>query len=442
MIKNPYMRIFYFILLMQLFVKSFAMNYSVNTDFFSRFNDEKFTCYIYQALVNNHDLRKADYKVEQYRYEITNAISKELPQLSVAGNYLGTHFPRGDRNFFIRENSFILPFRVNFEPDLLLKNKDKIESVKKIYKANVANQKRTYISLLSDVANAYLNILLFDYLIEKQNQILANKLNNANSNAFKFRYGVIDLIGLNNIWEDYNTQKIILDNLIKNQKTALFNFASLIGESAMNWQEIERGKLEDFEYQETIPAIINSDLIYQRPDVIEIENKLKSAKIDITVAKKDFFPSFNINGGLIFDTAGGGNFFSWGSSFAYLLMGATQDIFSGGAKLANLRIKKARFKELLEEYQQTDLNAIKEVVNALNLIEKDTQAQESAKKQLELQKVNFNKSNKKLKQGTISKIDYAEEKNNLHLKEQLFMTSKAARLSDYFTLYKALGGEL
>lgn len=446
MIKNPCMRIFLLALSVQItlhiFSTVYAMNYSVNPDFFTRFNDEHFSCYIYKALTNNHDLRKADYKVEQYRHEIMSAFSKELPSLSVSSNYLGTHFPKNDYNFFLKSNSYILPFQLNFEPDLLLKNKDKINSTKALYKANVANQKRTYISLLTDVANSYLNILLFDFLIEKQNEILENKKENLKTGNLKFNYGVIDLIDLNNLKEDYNSQKIALENLIKNQKTALFNFCSLIGESAVNYEEIKRGKLRNFEYSETIPTIINSDLIYERPDVIEIENKLKSAKLDVTVAKKDFFPTFNISTGIMFDTAGHGNFFSWNSSFAYLILGLTQDIFTGGRKLANLRIKKARFLELLEEYKQTDLTAIKEVSNALNLIEQDKKAEAETKKQLELQQINFSKSKKKLKFGTISKPDFLDEKTSLNNIEQLYMTSKAMRLSDYFTLYKAVGGAL
>ena len=247
---------------------------------------------------------------------------------------------------------------------------------------------------------------------------------------------------MNDIFSELNSQKILYENLIKQQKTTIYNFASLLGRSAYDSENIKRGKLLDFEYQEEIPNCINSDLIYNRPDIVELENKLKSAKIDITVAKKDFLPTFNINGFLIFDTAGGGNFFSWESSFAYLVAGLTQDIFRGGAKIANLKIKKARFQELLENYKQADLNAIKEINNALNLIKQTTNSQKYSSNQVQLEKDNFIASIKKLKAGTISKIEYLQNKNSLNQKEQLFACTKTSRLNSYFTLYKALGGQL
>ena len=151
------MKILFYILIFQLFLfeKVYA-NYAINVDFFNRFNDCYFVEYIKEALENNHDLKQANQKVLQYRFEISNQFSKELPSLSVGSNYLGNHFPTGDTNFLIKRNSYILPFLVNFEPDLLLKNKDKTKSAKKLFEAQLANQKGTYISLLSDVSNAYI----------------------------------------------------------------------------------------------------------------------------------------------------------------------------------------------------------------------------------------------------------------------------------------------
>ena len=429
-------------LIFLIFLFPYSSATSLNIDFFTRFNDCYFEKYIKEALENNHDLKSANYKVQQYRYEISNQFSEQLPNLSVSSNYLGASVPAGDNNVLIKRNSYVLPLRASYEPDLLLKNRDKTKSKKYLFKAQVQNQKATYISLVTDVANAYLNILLYDYLIEKQREIIKDKEENTDFNKNKYNYGVISFIDLNDIFSELNSQKILYENLIKQQKTTLYNFASLLGRSAYDSENIERGKLLDFEYQEEIPNCINSDLIYNRPDIVELENKLKSAKIDITVAKKDFLPTFNINGFLIFDTAGGGNFFSWESSFAYLIAGLTQDIFRGGAKIANLKIKKARFQELLENYKQADLNAIKEINNALNLIKQTTNSQKYSSNQVQLEKDNFIASIKKLKAGTISKIEYLQNKNSLNQKEQLFAYTKTSRLNSYFTLYKALGGQL
>ena len=444
MLKNSYMKFFsiLFFIILQFLNYVYSSPIIPNLEFFNNFNDEYLTQYISRALENNHELKKTNHVVEQYRLEIKNSFSQELPKLSVGANYLETHFPNGDMNIFLDKNSFVLPFQASYEPDFLLKNRDKTKSTKKLYLAELAKQQNIYISLLSDVASSYINILLYDDLINKQLDILKNNDKNLIKNEKKFNLGVIDSTNLNDIKKENTNQKTIYDNLIKNRNTIINNFCLLIGDSADNSSDIKRGKLEKFEYVKKIPENIDSNIIYSRPDLIEIENKLKSAKIDITVAKKDFFPSFKLNCFLAFDTAGSGNFFSWESSFAFLIAGLTQDIFTGGKKIANLKIKKARFQELFEMYKQADLNAIKEINNALNIIKYDKLTENNAKKEVYLEEKNYNNSNKKLKRGVISEIELLESKNSLNQKQQILSGAKASRLINYITLYKALGGQL
>ena len=435
-------KILLFVLIFNLIFLNSAFSYCINVDFFNRFNDTYLEKYIELALLNNHELKQANYKVEQYRNEIKTQFSKELPELSVSSNYLGAHFPKNDYNFFLRQNSYILPLRASYEPDLLLKNRDKTKLQKKIYYSKLANQKGVYISLLTDVASAYVNILLMDYLINNQKKIIQNQLLKTTYETQKFKFGIINQTDLNETIEKLKNEEMIFEGLEKNLKTTLYNFSVLIGESPENFSEIKRGKIETFDYQKEFPKEINSSIIWQRPDIEEIENELKASKIDITIAKKEFFPNFNITGFLVFDTAGGGNFFSWNSSFAYLLAGLTQDVFKGGYKIANLKIKKARFQELMEKYKQTDLIAIKEINNALNIIDKDTINQNLSKEKLELEKNNLKNASKRLQKGTISKYDFLENKITLKEKERIFISAKAMRLIDYFTLYKAVGGAI
>ena len=107
------------------------------------------------------------------------------------------------------KNSYILPFRASYEPDFLLKNRDKTKSKKKLYLAQIANQKSVYLSLLSDVENTYINILLFDFLIEKQIEILKDKSQNVSYSTKKLKYGTIDFTQLNDKKDELETQEVI-----------------------------------------------------------------------------------------------------------------------------------------------------------------------------------------------------------------------------------------
>lgn len=53
-----------------------------------------------------------------------------------------------------------------------MKNRDKTRSAKKAYESAKFEEKAVYISLLSDTASVYTNILEYDELIAKQKEIV------------------------------------------------------------------------------------------------------------------------------------------------------------------------------------------------------------------------------------------------------------------------------
>lgn len=434
-----------FLLIFALFLiapAAFAVNREdLNIEFFDRFNDNCLNYYIIAALDNNHDAKQASARVEQYRQQVKYSFGAELPSFSVSANYLGVHVPRLD-NFQLSQNAFVLPFIMNYEADFLLKNRDKTKSAKKNYEAMQYEEKAVYLSLLSDVATVYTNILQYDELIKSQSQIVRISHAVFEADKKKFARGVIDNTELSNSAQNLEAAKNELQSLCKQRENLLMQLAVLTGMSPACIRDLKRGNLASFEYQKTIPDTVASDVIFSRPDVMSAERMLEKAKIDVRVARKEFLPTFNITGVWIFNTIAPGNFFSWESSLAAIFAGATQDIFKGGRKIANLRMQKAKYTELFESYKQTDLEAVKEVNTSLCFIKHDTLIDNNttAKMNYEIQK--FADAQKKYNRGVISSPDYLNAQSKFLLQKKETAQTKAQRLVNYFTLYKAVGGKL
>lgn len=432
------------VLILLLFVaqSAFAIDRSeLNPEFFNRFNDECLYYYINEAIENNHNAKQATYRVEQYRQQVKYSFSKELPSFSVAANYLGVHVPLLD-NFELKKNAFILPFIANYEADFLLKNRDKTKSEKKAYEALKFEEKAVYLSLLSDVATVYTNILEYDELIvlaKEKSAIYAEILKRDNK---KFERGTISTSQLNTSEKNLAAAKNDLENIQKQQEILLMQLAVLTGKSADCISNLNRGKFETLEYQSIIPDEIQSDVIFSRPDVMQAEKMLEKAKIDIRVARKEFLPTFNITGLWVFNTIAPGTFFSWNSSLAAILAGASQDIFTGGRKIANLKMQKAKYEELFEKYRQTDLDAVKEVNTALCLIKHDTAIDKNTLSKVQYELRNLDNSRKKYARGTISVPEYLNDLSKFIDIQKEAIQTKNQRLVNYFTLYKAVGGKL
>lgn len=411
----------------------------VNINWWDNFSDPCLKEYIIRAIEYNHDLKIASWQVEQFRQMVKVQFSQELPSISVGGTYAGLHIDNA--NIFGKQNIFSVPFVAQYEPDLLLKNHDKTKSSKKTYEASKFEEKSIYLSLVSEVAAVYINIIKFDKQICLQKYYVQAKKEELLREEKRYKNGTSTAVNVNNIREDYQNAKNDLDKFIKYRDVALNELAVLIGDSAENAHCLKRNSFDDLEYKNQIPCAISSDVIFSRPDIMASEKTLEKAKIDIRVARKEFLPRFNILATYAFTNLDGG-FFSWNSAVAAILASVTQDIFTGGRKVANLRIAKARYEQMFENYKQTDLRAIKEVADSLLIIEEDSKIDKNTITSLQLEENNYARLRKSYKNGVISCTDLLQEREKLLSIEQNQANSKAARLTDYITLYKAVGGQL
>jgi NodT family efflux transporter outer membrane factor (OMF) lipoprotein len=398
--------------------------------------------YVNEAIDNNHNAKQATIRVEEYRQGVKTQFAQELPSLSVAANYIGYSIPKIAPQIETSKNGFVLPFIASYEADFLLKNRDKTKSAKKSYEMSKFDEQSAYLALLTDVATVYTNILEYDKLIEEQEKIVANYSQILNDDNKKLSRGVINSTELNNSKSKLEDANIALENLLKQREIILMQFAVLIGRSAESSNNIERGSIDNFEYSAVIPSEIESDVIFSRPDVKRAEAGLEKAKIDIRVARKEFLPKFNITGIWAFNTIAPGSFFSWESSLAAILAGATQDIFAGGRKIANLKYQKAKYEELFEQYRQTDLDAVKEVNTSLCIIKHDTEIENGVNEKLRLEANTLNSAEKMLNRGVVSKSQYLNSENLYISKDMDLTKAKTQRLVNYYTLYKTVGGKL
>lgn len=412
----------------------------VNICWWDNFTDPCLKYYIIQAIENNHDARKASWQVEEYRQNVKYQFGAELPTLSVGSDYVLNHLP--DTIMGTKTNLFIVPFLSTYEADVFLKNHDRTKSSKKAYQSSKFQEQSVYISLASDVATTYINIIKYDKQICIQQSLVEVKKEELKREENRYKRGVSAVPKVNIAKQGYETAKSNLYETIKLREKALTQLAVLTGDSPDNIACIKRGSFDDLEYKIMIPCSISSDVIFSRPDVLAAESNLEKANIDVRVARKEFLPRFNIIGLYSFDNIGSGGFGTWSSTVAAFIAGATLDLFKGGQKVATLKINKARYEQMFEAYRQTDLTAIKEVNDSMLIIKEDTKIDENTCKNLLIQNDNYQRAAKSYKYGTISCPALLSEDEQLLNMQQNQVNTKAVRLIDYITLYKAVGGKL
>lgn len=414
----------------------YKFNY-VNMNWWGNFNDDLLNGYIEKAVLNNYDLKMATINVEEYYQNVRLQFANELPS-AVGGFGPGIFKAPGMTN---TSSAFGLPIIVQYEADIFLKNHNKTKAVKKLYEGSKLDERAAYISVASAVGSTYFNIINLDKMISLQEQIVNIRQEIYNLMLIRNKEGLTstaDTVKANKALVAGQTDLI---ELKKNREKMLNQMCVLIGESPENANSIKRNSLDSINYQLAIPSEIPSEIITQRPDYMKAELMVEKAGIDVKVAKKEFLPSINILGGALFNASDIGSLFTTKNMLLGVGGGLITPLFQGGSLIANLKLKKATYERILQDYYKTNLTAIQEVNDALVASRLDKDKMTQTTKQYNLEKSDYKYNEKKFNQGTISKLDLIQYQENLLTIEKLVAQQKVECMTDAISLYKATGSK-
>ena len=409
----------------------------INYKWWDNFNDPILTGYIDKAIQNNFDLKMATNAVDEYYQAIKINFANQLPSATIGFNTAYAKLPNANGDF-----NFVTPAFASYELDLFLKNRDKTSMSKKDYEASLQDERAAYIGIASAVGTTYLNIVKLDKMIELQEEIVQDRKVIYDLMLARNKEGLTstsDTVKANKSYIAGNTE---LTEYKKNRSKLLHQLAVLIGENPNNIEQLTRTSYDELNFTGIIPTEISTEVISARPDYIKAEKLVEKAGLDVRVAKKEFLPTFNINGIALLMANDIGSAWSTGNALAALAGGLNLPLFTGGRRLANLRLKKSSYERILNNYYKTNLTSIQEVNDALVTIKLDEEKYQDIKKQADLEREDFGYSNDKFDAGIISKLDLTQVRENVLYTDKTLVNNKVNCLVNYIGLYKATGSKL
>lgn len=410
----------------------------VNFEWWSKYNDDILTGYIDQAIKKNYSLKMATIAVDEYYQAVKIQFGNELPTAGVGFAPALVKVPEVTK----AQWSFAVPALVNYEADIFLKNHDKTNMAKKDYEKALQDERTAYIAIASAVGTTYLNVVKLDKMIELQEQIVEDRKVIYDLMLLRNKEGLTSTSDTVKANKAYVAGQTTLTEYKKQRNILLNQLSVLIGETPEKAQDLKRISYDDINFSGVIPKEISSDIISQRPDYITAEKMVEKAGIDVRVARKEFLPSINITGIALFLNKDFGSLLSTKGALAALAAGLNLPLFTGGKRIANLRLKKDEYERVLNNYYQTNITAIQEINDSLTTIDHDNKKYEDTKLQASLERKDYGLSAAKYEQGIISKLDLTQLRENVLSTDKLVAEQKINCLVDYIGLYKAVGSQL
>ncbi len=400
---------------------------------------------IQTALVNNYDARIAITRIEQSRQAEVQVHSQFFPQASYQGG--GGHGknqvngnPVSNTSNPTVYNTAIGAINATWEIDLWGRIRRMDEAARAQYVATEEARNGVILSLVSNVAQAYFELLELDLALD-----IAKRTTKSFGESYelfnrKLEGGAASKLDTTRAEASMATAAAAIpdtERLIVQKENQI---CILLGRPP---GPIPRtAKLLEEIMPPAVPAGLPSTLLERRPDIRQAEQNLRAANAQIGVAIAEFLPRFGltalagkISPDLSTIAISGGAANTWA-----IAANATGPIFQGGKLIAQYRQAKAAWDEARLSYQQTALSALNDVANALISREKLESVRLQQARSVRAYQEAVSVAMKRYVAGKASYFEVLDVQNELFPAENALAQTELNQLLAIVQLYKALGG--
>ena len=257
------------------------------------FADPQVTRLIAEALSNNRDLRMAALKVEEARAQFNVTDADRYPQLNASS---GITYSGGLKSDKPTSQEYDAGLELSYELDFFGKLRNMSEADRQNFFASEEARRAVHILLVSSVSQSYFS----QQLAYKQLRIARETLKNyQQSYAFveqQLVTGSTNVLALEQARGQIESTRAEIAK--REGELAQANNALQLVLGTYRVLPAENGASDSALTPVKLPPNLSSDILLQRPDIMEAEYQLKAADANIGAARAAFFPSITLTSGL------------------------------------------------------------------------------------------------------------------------------------------------
>ncbi|WP_211444220.1 efflux transporter outer membrane subunit [Collimonas humicola] len=394
------------------------------------------------ALANNRDLRVAVLSIEKARARYRIQDASRYPSLGVAAgsNIARTPADRasGSAATISRNQNVQLGFS-SYELDFFGRLKNLSTAAQASYQFNVEMQRSVQISLVAEVAGAWLTLAADNERLLLARDTLKSQQISYDLSQRSHAIGSTSGLDLSTAQASVEAAQVDLGEFTSRVQQDL-NALNLLAGTAVPAHLLPDSVPQASAELLATPAELSSDLLLQRPDVLAAEQSLIAANADIGAARAAFFPSITL-------TAGGGaassslaGLFKPGSGAWSFLPSINIPIFNAGRNRASLDAAKVSKEIEIANYEKAIQVAFREVADAL--AERATLSQRLGAQQrlADASARSYRLSEARYRSGIDSYLNSLVAERSWYGARQSLISLRLLEQNNRINLYKVMGG--
>lgn len=404
------------------------------------FQDEELRRLVQAALEANRDLRIAVTRVDQARAVLGVTRAAQFPDVTAGGSVTTNRFsdhvpPRGQGG---ETDLIATTVDLAFEIDLWGRLRRASEAARAELLASEEARRAVAMTLVSDVATAYLRLCQLDMELETTRRNIVSRQSSLQLVRDRLDAGLTSALDLRQAEAELASAAAQVPDLQRQIAQTEHQLSILLGR---NPGGITRGRpLTGQTLPPTVPAGLPSALLERRPDIRQAENALVAANARIGVARAAFFPQISLTGFFGFESVALSDLFTGPSRIWQFGPTVTVPIFNAGRNRATLALTEAQQQEALVRYEQTIQQSFREVEDALIAYRKAREALVEQAAAVRASREALSIAEFRYTSGLTSYLDVLDTQRTLLSAEIAESRTLLVQLVAVVQLYRALGG--
>jgi multidrug efflux system outer membrane protein len=415
----------------------FLTDTTVNLAWFDLLRDPELRKLVDTALRENRDVRVAIATINEFRAQSGVANGDFFPQITLNAQGGRTQNVLGSLGSFTY-NQLQTTANLSWELDFWGRIRRSTEAARSDLLAQRENQRAVVLTLVGDVATAYLQLRQLDLELEISRRTLAANRETLRLARRRFDQGVISELDVRQFESEVASPAASVAQL-EGQITQTENQLSLlVGRSPGS---IPRGRpLTEVLAGLRVPAFAPSALLDRRPDVRQAEALLHAATARIGAAKGDLLPKLMVTGDYGTYSPNTDGLFKRSSEIYQILGGVSMPLFTGGRVGKQVGVARARAEQSRYSYEQTVLTALREVEDAVAGVRASRNQVAAQRTQVDALRRALRLAELRYQSGASSYLDLLDAQRSLFGAELSLAQVQGQQATAAVTLYKALGG--
>jgi multidrug efflux system outer membrane protein len=394
------------------------------------------------ALANNRDLRVAVLNIGRARAEYRIQRAALLPSIDASGSFTRQKLP-ASLTYGVptsTSDSFDAGLSVtSYEVDLSGRVRSLTHAALEKYVAQVEARRSAQLSLIAEVAIAYLTLASDRELQHLAHETLESQEHSLTLQQRRHETGTVsglDLAQSQSTVEQARADAARFEGNVAQDIDALTLLVGTSIDPALLPAQFDARTMG----LEPLPAGVPSAVLLRRPDVLEAEHMLRAANADIGAARAAFFPDITLTANLGSASNQLSNLFKAGTGTWTFepLMGLP--IFHGGALMAGLDGAHVNKKIALAQYEKTIQSGFREVADALALTATLNRRRAAQETLVDATSQAYTLSRRRYQVGRDSYLEVLDSQRSDYAARQGLIATRLAEQSNRVILYKTLGG--